>query len=127
MGKNVEYLRGEVERISGVNLQQAKRIADLERELREAREKDTGPIGRQALQDARAERADLERELREAREEIRRLQGWATYYVEGRDRYREALERLLDNGDDPHPLTGRDPTVRREDVAFARRALEEKP
>jgi hypothetical protein len=34
-----------------------------------------------------------------------------------------ALETLLDNGDDPHPLSGRDPTVRREDVGPARAAI----
>jgi hypothetical protein len=34
-----------------------------------------------------------------------------------------ALETLLDNGDDPHPLSGRDPTVRREDIGPARAAI----
>jgi hypothetical protein len=35
----------------------------------------------------------------------------------------EALKWLLDNGEDPHPLTGRDPTVRREDIGPARDAI----
>jgi hypothetical protein len=34
-----------------------------------------------------------------------------------------ALKALLDNGDDPHPLSGRDPTVRREDIGPARAAI----
>jgi hypothetical protein len=34
-----------------------------------------------------------------------------------------AMENLLDNGDDPHPLSGRDPTVRREDIGPARAAI----
>jgi hypothetical protein len=42
-----------------------------------------------------------------------------------RDALKAALTRLLDNGEAPHPLSGRDPTVRWEDVKFARQALEE--
>jgi hypothetical protein len=34
-----------------------------------------------------------------------------------------ALVTLLDNGDDPHPLSGRDPTVRREDIGPAHAAI----
>jgi hypothetical protein len=40
-----------------------------------------------------------------------------------RDALKAALERLLDNGEMPHPLSGREPTVRWEDVEYARRVL----